>query len=612
MIGDSKSKRKDESEMTKEQCLTAEYSSNPALGSDLEFLPISVVAYPFKDHNQLDSHFTGIDLRYKYEQFSNLKLRIKNTNGKVCPQEDEESSQYSTVLKVDHSSSCNPRCVEINNNSSSQIEGPVDSYLSYDCEAGFYKQLNNWISSAGHDYELSLCVDNRCRQFLFQLPDAASFSSAVAEQSLVLVDKTEYDAADALVLWIPTEVSGSADTFSVKVTREVDNMTVAETVLDTNISLVSLERGPGVMRVALTELSLTSGRYQALVTPQGSDQRLLSARLTRPSYTQTALAFVTAILVTLLMVGVLLTIYRQWHSVAEQGAVEPNSLLSAGRMEARRVLVVTSLDSPDHVEVVRHFCRYLKDWCGVGSTYFAFDEATGIGVEQNDPWKWCQETCDKVKDDGTVVYIAGPDPSLANNTSIFPNLEQNQAFVMTRHLPVMAREGRVIVVKFGYSNLKTLPTEVPDHLKHSSLHLPKHMNEFLVRMLQVKKKALCRLLPCPVVKPDIRPSSLTRTGGQELVQKIHELCQKDAKHKQSLVNNSVSCKDNSPILKNLDSARTFIKSDPPAETAALLSKEILEMNKRNQKSKDETLNIELEPTLPSTKNMEDRDRFDLE
>merc|ERR1712110_115415 len=92
------------------------------------------------------------------------------------------------------------------------------------------------------------------------------------------------------------------------------------------------------------------------------------------------------------------------------------------------------------------------------STYFAFDEATGIGVEQNDPWKWCQETCDKVKDDGTVVYIAGPDPSLANNTSIFPNLEQNQAFVMTRHLPVMGREGRVIVLKFGYSNLKTLPT----------------------------------------------------------------------------------------------------------------------------------------------------------
>ena len=96
-----------------------------------------------------------------------------------------------------------------------------------------------------------------------------------------------------------------------------------------------------------------------------------------------------------------------------------------------------------------------------------------------------------------------------------------------------------------------------------------------------------------------------------LLQAIHELCQKDAKHKQSLVN---SCKDNSPILKSTAIARTFTKSDPivTAENAALLSKEILDMNLKNQKSKDETLDIELEPTLPSTKNMEDRDRYDLE
>ena len=163
--------------MTKKQCLEAEYSSYPPLGSNLDptaFLPLSVVAYPFKDHNQLDSHFTGIDVRYKYGEFSNLKLRIKNTNGKVCPNEEEElSSQYSSVLKADHSSSCNPRCVEINrsvDNSSKSRDPDLDkTYLSYDCEAGFYKQLNNWISSAGHDYELSVCVDGSCRQFLFQV-----------------------------------------------------------------------------------------------------------------------------------------------------------------------------------------------------------------------------------------------------------------------------------------------------------------------------------------------------------------------------------------------------------------------------------------------------------
>ena len=42
-----------------------------------------------------------------------------------------------------------------------------------------------------------------------------------------------------------------------------------------------------------------------------------------------------------------------------------------------------------------------------------------------------QETGDKVKDHGHVVYIAGPDPSLSNNISIFPNLEDNQVKFMS-------------------------------------------------------------------------------------------------------------------------------------------------------------------------------------
>ena len=82
----------------------------------------------------------------------------------------------------------------------------------------------------------------------------------------------------------------------------------------------------------------------------------------------------------------------------------------------------------------------------------------GIGVKQNDPWKWCQETGEAVKESGHLVYIAGPDQSLSNNTSsIFPNLEQNQAFVTTRHLQTMDNDGRVMVVRLGYSNMKTIP-----------------------------------------------------------------------------------------------------------------------------------------------------------
>ena len=146
--------------------------------------------------------------------------------------------------------------------------------------------------------------------------------------------------------------------------------------------------------------------------------------------------------------------------------------------------------------------------------------------------------------------------------------------------------------------------EVPAHLKSSSLTLPKQMNEFLVKLLQVKKKALCRLLPCPVVKPYIKPSNLSRTGGQELINRINELCIKDAKHRQAMTS--------APIIKNVqEPSATKKASTTAAETAALLSKEIENMNK-NISLDNKTLNIELEPHLPSVKTMDDRDRLDVE
>merc|ERR1719361_2387438 len=124
--------------------------------------------------------------------------------------------------------------------------------------------------------------------------------------------------------------------------------------------------------------------------------------------------------------------------------------------------------------------------------------------------------------------------TVPKETSIFPNLEHNQAFVTTRHLQAMGSEGRVMLVKLPYSSMKTVPKEVPDHLKTSCYSLPKQMNEFLIQLLQVKKKALCSLLPCNLVKPDIRPASLSRAGGPLLLQKIRELTVKEAKHRQAM------------------------------------------------------------------------------
>ena len=157
------------------------------------------------------------------------------------------------------------------------------------------------------------------------------------------------------------------------------------------------------------------------------------------------------------------------------------------------------------------------------------------------------------------------------------------------------------MVVFPYSTIKTVPKEVPDHIKSASYSLPKQMNEFLIQLLQVKKKALCSLLPCNLVKPEIRPASLSRTGGPLLMQRIRELTVKEAKHRQAMQAGTVP---RSQILRE-DAG----KKEESAETAALLKQELLNFN--CQKSKG-TLQIELEPGLPSIKRMENRDRFQVE
>jgi len=610
------SKYKNSVMMTREKCLEESFLGQTQLGSGLQSLPFHVVAYPFKDSNQFESHFTGIDLRYQADNLGELKFRIKNTNNKVCPSKEDQEEAKKSDMPLD-GTTCKPRCVEINLNSSvsSNLRG---SYLSYDCEAGFYVQRNNWVSSSLHDYQLSICADSSCGNFLFQLPDVNIFSLGMDEVGLILLDENQYERNDIIVLWIPTMIV--ADQFNIEVLRMIDNETDIETVHSENVTKETTTVSY-MQRITLSSLSLSSGRYQAKVTPivsgkMKTDRALLSVYLNRPNYSQRALAAVTAVLFTVLIVGVILSLYKQWQAVAEQGAVEPGALISAGRMKYQSVLIITPLDNPDHVEIVQLLCRYLKDWCGVDTTYFAFDETTGIGVSQNDPWKWCQETGDKVKDSGHVVYIAGPDPGLSKNISIFPNLEDNQAFVTTRHMQTMDREGRVLVTKFAYSSMKTIPKEVPEHLKSSSYILPKQMNEFLVHLLGVKKKAFCSLLPfdtCHIVKPEIKPSNLSRSGGEEILTRVHELCLKDTKHKQAHAPSSPNKVAEASIIKNGASIglheKTIKDSQNVAETSALLTKEIENFNSLES---DKTLKIDLEPNLPSVKQMNERDRLDVE
>jgi len=577
-----------------ETCLSQGYEGNKRLGSGTSTLQFHVVAYQFIGIDQQNSHFTGIDLRFQYLDVSSLKFRIKDINDKVCPEHEVHGEAPSGV--------CKPRCVAIK--SIPDVKHDDETLLSYDCEAGFYISRGNWISTATHDYLLNVCLDESCGEFLFRLPDLSSETNQ-DDILLVLIDRKEFTESDKVVVYVPN--LHEADVYHLVLVKVGENIT-KDIVHNQTVSSSRLSNSL-LNRIEL-DFSIPSGRFQLLVTPMKNGKLigtvLYSGYLTKPDYGQHTLAIITAILVTVLMVGIVLTLYRRWQAVAEAGAVEPGDLILAGRMEEQTVLIVTPLDNPDHVDVVKHLCRYLRDWCGVGTTYFAMDDETGIGSTQRDPWKWCQETGDKVRDKGTIVFIAGPDPGLSTNTSLHPNLEHNQAFLTTRHLHQMAKEGRALVARFSYSSLRTLPQEVPEHLKSSAYLIPKQTNEFLVHLLQVKKRALCNLLPCPIVRPDVKPSDLSRAGGHEMLQKISELAQKESKSKLEKIED-----DRKKARRSTSIVKPVVMSGGSGneEITLLMCEEIKNLNKSDQ---ERTLKVDVEGGMPSIKDMGDRDRMDIE
>jgi len=587
----------------KKKCLAQSFKSNKRFFDVMDELPFYVHSYPFTQLDPSVPHFTGLDVRYQYNLFDKLRFRIKNTSPKVCP------------AQLNASSICNPRCVEIDKSNYQPAPGSVQNsvYISYDCEIGFYisKQNSMSVETTGHSYELSICSlediqkdTEVCGEYIFQLPPPKKVNSSLENHQVVLlIDKQEYSYNDRIVMYIPTTHS-KADKYRISIVSAGDKKSIYNTTVD---------KPPQVgntLKVVL-EHPIPSGSYQVSVTPFHGNTSLaepsLSCLLVRPDYGQHALGIITAVLVVIIIVGCFLFIYRRWQQVAGESAIEPSKLVEAGRIEPKSVLVVTPLDNPDHVEVVKDLCRYLRDWCGVGTTYFALDEVTGIqsGAGQRDPWKWCQETGDEVRDDGVVVFIAGPNPALAARSSIHPNLDKNQAFLTTSHLRIMADQGRAIVVKFSYSDMSTVPSDVPEHLKNSAYHLPKYMNNFLCQLLQVKKRDLCSVVPLRLVTPEIFPANLTRSGGPELLEKIRELSLKEHQYRLEHPENRYSSNWNDRLVWTRERP---LSAGNEGATSDSEDKPLYPANGNNKMEKDTTLRVELGGDMPSVKQMQNRDK----
>ena len=305
---------------------------------------------------------------------------------------------------------CHPRCVTLSRPPlyGHHIEKPLTE-LSYDCEVGFLIQGKVWRSTAGDDYELAVCSGEKetetCGLFSLRLPEAQLVE--LEDQELVLLN-----TVDGVVAHVPL-IEEVAE-LHVELVQSRDNMT-SEVVEDLRVKVTPEDRVRGSVVVKVTD-DPPYGRSQILVT--GFDRLgnaatlpVLSATVTVPHPGHHLTALLAVVLVAILLSGVIFVIYRRWNLVIEAAAVEPQELVNAGQIEPVTLLVVTTLENPAHVEVVKLLCRYLRNWCGVAKTYFALDEDAGIGG--GDPWKWCQETGDIVRQSGSILFIAGPDCSLS-------------------------------------------------------------------------------------------------------------------------------------------------------------------------------------------------------
>lgn len=470
--------------------------------------------------------FTGLDLRVQYNAFQNLRFRFKNLNPNVCPEPG--------LLTKD--TSCNPRCVEVE-----RTEGYQSGHLalhsglefSYDCEVGFYisKDSKLWIEATKDSYLLSVCATSadpeeagtHCGEYLFLMPGPAEV--ARGEYMMLLVDKLEYDTRNSFVLYILPP----ADTDLLLITLLSLGEEDVKTPVYNQTEQVEAARVPGSIVKVRLDHAPPSGRYQVAVSALSGDQQLVvsysSPLVVPPNHLHLVILAITAAVI---LLGLLLALYKRWHQVAEEGAVEPQVLVDAGRIQPKPVLVITSLHNTKHSQIVKDLCEYLRKWCGVGATYFPLDDEVGIHRGQRDPWKWCQESFERVKEEGgSLVFVAGPSPSLSSS-SVYPGLQDNQAFLATKDLRALAQQGRVVVCRLPYSSLKSLPSEVPAHLTSQPVSLPGQMNTFLSHLLQVKRKSLCWWAPCSLVQPEILPGDLTRPGGPQILQAIKELTAQDS------------------------------------------------------------------------------------
>merc|ERR1712013_42163 len=171
--------------------------------------------------------------------------------------------------------------------------------------------------------------------------------------------------------------------------------------------------------------------------------------------------------------------------------------------EPTNIVVVADVDLCDeHNEVMDKFFSYLKENGGVEKVFYVKDPDDGLNSSESIQTWWQRALRDpKVVKDGCLIVVAGPTAKKnSSDSSDYPNLMNIQMAELSQdpfeerevvqpgniqlNMHTCMNQRRLAVLKFPYSDIRTLPIQLPMKARiNSTIAVPLEMKE-LFRQIQ--------------------------------------------------------------------------------------------------------------------------------
>uniref|UniRef100_A0A0K2VAE5 SEFIR domain-containing protein n=1 Tax=Lepeophtheirus salmonis TaxID=72036 RepID=A0A0K2VAE5_LEPSM len=447
-------------------CKTESYSSDLSLDRDI----FQLKSYIYAPYNH--QYYPALDLLVNYiAKWDRLRFRFMNLGG-----------------------DSNPRCVDIERNSTLIFENKVESqlFLSYDCEAGFYVLGNHQlINTAGTTYQFDMCLTSnsieKCGSYLFTMPSVEEIKKY--SSSIILVQRKLLE-----------------DNFEI-------SLLSSEKVVNVGIFLMPYEE-------LINEYAYSShtkgirfpkprgGFYKIVVSTHASkseENKWIQIAQFRVDHSSTL--YVTIIFISFVVIALgitLLCIMGKFFHMKDKYSSLSNDLLRKDKEDACDVYIISDVNHPEHSEIILHLSRYLKAQSGIDKIFYAMDPKTGITSQKNhDPWRWAMEVIENInftKD--YLVFVASP--PMDTSSTLYENLSDNQTLMLTKYLSKMINANRVSKIEFPYSEPSSISSLVPKDIpKILHFAIPRQMKDFVCHIQRSSSLHLLSKLSCNILSYNI-------------------------------------------------------------------------------------------------------------